>query len=78
MTTKRATSLPDRDDVFSRNTKIDANVVAAHERLEKDLKRLGVEIKPSYKLDSPWRRNRTRIHNRGPLTTANSNSPHSL
>ena len=72
MRTKYTKSLPNRDETLNRNTKIDARIVAAHERLEQELKRLGVEIKPSYKLNSPWRRDRARIHNRSRLAIDDS------
>lgn len=36
-----------------RSTKIDRQVVAAHERLEEKLLKLGVEIKPRYSLGNP-------------------------
>ncbi len=73
MSTKHSISLPNREETLSRNAKIDTSVVAAHERLEKDLNRLGVEIKPSYNLASPWRLNRTPLHGRTRVASANSN-----
>ena len=45
-----------------RNTKVDKQVVAAHERLEEKLLKLGVEIKPSYSLEHPLAKNRARAH----------------
>ena len=63
MTSKRTARLPDRDEVLRRNPKIDVSVVAAHERLERQLKKLGVEIKPSYNIEPPFGRRPTRIHN---------------
>lgn len=53
----------DHDALLRRNTKIDRRVVAAHERLEKKLLKLGVEIKPRYSLEPPLGTNRTRAHN---------------
>lgn len=53
----------DKEDVLKRNTKIDRRVVADHERLEHELLKLGVEIKPSYNLEPPLGRNRARPHN---------------
>lgn len=70
MAITRVVSLLDRDDVFRRNPKIDTAVVAAHERLERELKRLGVEIKPSYGIEPPFGQRPTRIHNHSRLTTS--------
>ena len=50
-------------EALLRNTKVDQQVVVAHERLEKKLLKLGVEIKPSYSLEHPLAKNRTRAHN---------------
>ena len=73
MRTRQSKSLPNREETFSRNVKIDTGVVASHERLEKELNRLGVEIKPSYNLVSPWQQNRTRLHGPTRIALANSN-----
>ena len=51
-------------DVLKRNTRINIGAVAAHEELERKLKKLGVEIKPSYNLEPPLGRNPTRFRNR--------------
>ena len=51
-------------DVLERNARINVNTVAAHEKLEENLKKLGVEIKPSYNLEPPLGRNPARFHNR--------------
>ena len=72
MTSKRTVSLPDRDEVLRRNPKIDVSIVAAHERLERDLKKLGVEIKPSYNIEPPFGRRPTRIRNHSRALTRNS------
>lgn len=53
----------DHEAVLRQNTKIDRRVVEAHERLEKKLKKLGVEIKPRYSLEPPLGTNRTRARN---------------
>ena len=66
-------SFPNLEETLSRNAKIDTGIVAAHERLEKELNRLGIEIKPRYNLGSPWRRSRTRIHRHTRIALANSN-----
>lgn len=72
MTSRRTVSLPEREEVLRRNPKIDASVVAAHERLERDLKKLGVVIKPSYNIEPPFGRRPTRIHNHSRSMTRNS------
>lgn len=72
MTKRRTVSMPDREEVLRRNPKIDVSVVAAHEQLERDLKKLGVEIKPSYNIEPPFGRRPTRIHNHSRARTRNS------
>lgn len=64
MSKKRATSASYREEVLKRNKKINTETVAAHEKLERELRKLGVEIKPSFNLEPPLGRNRTGIHNR--------------
>ena len=39
--------------VLERNAEINLKIVKAYEKLERELKQLGVEIKPSYKLEHP-------------------------
>ena len=51
-------------DVLKRNPKINIGTVAAHEKLERELGKLGVEIKPSYNLEPPLGGNPARFHNR--------------
>ena len=63
MTSKRTVSLPNREEVFRRNPGIDVSVVEAHERLERDLEKIGVEIKPSYNIEPPFGRRPTRLRN---------------
>ncbi len=63
MSTKPEPPRLDKEAVLRQNTKIDRRVVAAHERLEQKLLKLGVEIKPSFGLEPPLGRNRTRAHN---------------
>ena len=60
--------LLDRDGAFSQNPSVDVAVVTAHEQLELELKKLGVEIKPIFNLEPPLGRDRTRIHNHSRLT----------
>ena len=72
MADRRTVSLPDREEVLRRNPKINAGVVEAHERLERELKKFGVEIKPSYNIEPPFGRRPTRIHNHSRSMTRNS------
>ncbi len=53
-----------RMELFKRNAGIDLQTVAAHERLERELKELGVEIKPSYNLEPPLGSGKPVLHNR--------------
>lgn len=64
MSQKRIVPPPSLKDVLKRNTRINIGTVTAHEELERKLKKLGVEIKPSYNLEPPLGRNPTRFHNR--------------
>lgn len=64
MSRKRATSTSYRENVLKRNKRINTETVAAHEKLERELQKLGVEIKPKFNLDPPLGRSRTGIHNR--------------
>lgn len=43
----------DKQAVLDRNTKVDRTVVASYKRLERELKRLGVEVRPRYTLEPP-------------------------
>lgn len=72
MTRRPTFSLPDREEVLRRNPKIGVGVVEAHERLERELKKLGVEIKPSYNIEPPFGRRPTRLHNHSRALTRNS------
>lgn len=72
MTSRRTVSLPNREEVLRQNPKIDVSVVAAHERLERDLKKLGVEIKPRYNIEPPFGRRPTRLDNHSRALTRNS------
>ncbi len=53
----------DRQDVLDRNTGIDRAVVADYKRLERELKRLGVEVRPRYGLEPPLGGGRPRDRN---------------
>lgn len=53
----------DKEAVLRQNKKIDRRVVAAHERLEEKLLKLGVEIKPRYSLEPPLGNGRPRAYN---------------
>ena len=64
MPRKRATSASYRESVLRRNKNINTETVAAHEKLERELQKLGVEIRPSFNLEPPLGRSRTGIHNR--------------
>ena len=50
--------------ILSRNKKIDKKTVAAHTRLERELKSLGVEIKPEFGIEPPLGGTRRRPYNR--------------
>lgn len=64
MPRKHATSASYREEVLKRNKRINTETVAAHEKLERELQKLGVEIKPRFNLEPPLGRSRTGIHNR--------------
>ena len=53
----------DKKAVLERSTKIDRQVVAAHERLEAKLLKLGVGIKPRYSLGHPLGSGPGRVRN---------------
>lgn len=64
MPKKRKISLSDQKEVLDRNAKINVDTVTAHEKLERELRKLGVIIKPSFNLEPPLGRNRAGLHNR--------------
>ena len=64
MSQKQIASPLSLKDVLKRNPRVNRGTVAAHEKLERELKKLGVEIKPSYNLEPPLGRNPTRFRNR--------------
>ena len=72
MTSKRALPPLNREEVLRRNPGIDVGLVAAHERLERELMKLGVVIKPSYDIEPPFGRYQTQIHNESRTVTHNS------
>ena len=61
-----------QEAVLRRNPRIDAALVAAHERLEQQLRRLGVDTEPHYNIDQPLGRHPNRIHNHSRAMTRNS------
>ncbi len=64
MTSNPHISLPDLDKKLCQNPKINVSIVATYERLERDLKKLGVEIKSGYNIEPAFGLLSTRIHNR--------------
>lgn len=53
-----------REELLTRNSRIDRRVVTAYRKLEGELKDLGVQKKPGYTLEPPLGRNPTACHNR--------------
>ncbi len=51
-------------EILERNRRVDSKVVNAHVNLERRLKRLGVEVKPEFKVEPPLGRGRTRLLSR--------------
>ena len=43
----------DKQDVLDRNAGVDRTVVAAYRQLERELRQLGVEVRPRYGLEPP-------------------------
>ena len=72
MSKKRVISLTDRKEMLRHNRKIDVGLVTAHEQLEKQLKKIGVEIRPSYNIEPPFGRRPTRLDNHSRAMTRNS------
>ena len=50
-----------KKEVLKRNKNIDTRVVRAQDELERELRRLGVEVKPEFKLEPPLGRGTTRL-----------------
>ena len=63
MPAKRMTSESYREEVLRRNKKINTETVAAHEKLERELQKLGIEIKPSFNLEPPLGPSHIGVHN---------------
>ena len=52
-----------RETVLERNTKVHAGTVAAHEQLERELTKLGIDTKPHFSIEPPLGSGRIRLHN---------------
>ena len=65
----------DKQDVLERNAGVDRAVVASYKRLERELRNLGVEVRPRYTLEPPLGGGRSRGHN---LTNRQSDDAQSL
>lgn len=59
MPEKSEISLLDKKTILNQNSNIDAEIVSAHENLERKLRKLGVEIKPTFNIEPPSGRVRT-------------------
>ena len=60
---KRQSEARSRQEVIlERNKNINRKVVIAHNRLERQLNRLGVEIRSDFRLEPPLGRNRSRLN----------------
>lgn len=64
MSKKHTTPALFSEEVLKRNKKVNLKTVAAHQKLEKELLKLGVEIKPSYNLEPPLGRSGRELHSR--------------
>ena len=60
MSSYPSASPPHQEINIRKNPKTNTSVVAAHERLERELKKLGVEIKSSYNIEPAFGRRPTR------------------
>ena len=54
----------DKKTILNQNSNIDAEIVSAHENLERKLRKLGVEIKPTFNIEPPLGRDRTGSYTR--------------
>ena len=52
-------SSSDREKIINQNKYINKETITAHEKLERELRKLGVEIKPTFNLEPPLGWNRT-------------------
>ena len=59
MSAKTEISPSDRERIIKKNKNINGETVTAHEKLERELRKLGVEIKPIFNVEPPLGRNRT-------------------
>ena len=50
-----------KKEILKRNKKIDARVVRAQVKLERELRGLGVEVKPEFNVEPPLGRGRMRL-----------------
>ena len=64
MSKKAAASMLDRKKVLQQNRNVNSDTVAAHERLEQELKKIGVEIKPRFNVEPPLGSDRTGCYSR--------------
>lgn len=60
----RKTQREYQEEVLKKNAKINSATVDAHRNLERELKKLGVEVKPEFRLEPPLGRTRAGFHNR--------------
>ena len=51
--TKQTLKLMEKAEILRRNSMVDPVLVARHEKLELELRRLGVDTKPKYSIDPP-------------------------
>ena len=63
MAAKQEVSSLDRKKIINQNKNINAETVSAHEKLERELRKLGVEIKPTFNIEPPLGWNRTGFYN---------------
>lgn len=66
MTAPKKTHAGPHDEVIGRNPKVDVVTVDGFRRLEGELAKLGVVVKPVYRIDPPLGSSRFMTHNRAP------------
>ena len=64
MSSDQSDSPPNLETVIRKSPKIDTSVVAAHEELEREFSKSGIEIKSSYNIEPAFGRHPFRIRNR--------------
>ena len=64
MSKNTAISPLDRKKLLNQNSNINGETVAAHEKLEQELEKLGVEIRPRFNVEPPLGSNRTGCYSR--------------